>query len=313
LACFKSARFLSLAALMLPALGCTTLQLGEVGEIPLAQVALPLAELEDQAVKVMQPSNYRNWSPDQALLPSAEFEGDRVTVRNIRNCKYLPDGSYVVGHYDKTFDLNRLSSVDFIVVPFPPAPALAHTMLSFGFEDREYLAVSVEVRKEKGESYDVLKGTMRQYELMYVVGDERDLIKLRTNCRGDDVYLYRTRASRQQVRDLFVDIIERVNQLTVEPEFYDTLTNNCTTSIMRHVNRLVPDRVPYDPRVIFSGYSDRLAYDLGLLDTDLSFAETKRRARINELARRYADSPDFSARIRQGSSPVTAEKANPLR
>ena len=293
---------------MLPALGCTTLQLGDLGEIPFSEVTLPLAELEGQAVKVMQPSNYRDWSPDQTLLPSAEFEGDRVTVRNIRNCKYLADESYVVDHYDKTFDLNRLSSVDFIIVPFPLAPGLAHTMLSFGFEGREYLAVSVEVRKEKGETYDVLKGTMRQYELMYVVGDERDLVKLRSNCRGDDVYVYRTRASREQVRALFVDIMDRVNQLAVEPEFYDTLTNNCTTTIMQHVNRLVPNRVPYDPRLIFSGYSDRLAYDLGLLDTDLSFEETKRRARINELAERYADSPDFSVRIRQGSPPVTAEK-----
>jgi len=247
----------------------------------------------------LKPSNYRDWSPDQAALPYAEFEGSRVLVHNIRNCAYLTDASYVVNHYDKEFDLNRIESVDFIVVPFRGVPALAHTMLSFGFRDGDYVAVSVEIRKQRGDQYSIVGGMLRQYELMYVVGDERDLIKLRTNYRKDDVYLYHARATPDQARALFVDVIERVNQLAAEPEKYDLFTNNCTTNIRQHINDLAPNKVPYGVEVLLPGRSDRLAYDLGLLDTDLPFEEAKRRARINDLAERCGESPDFSTLIRR--------------
>lgn len=250
-------------------------------------------------LSVLEPSNDRDWSADQAVLPHAEFDGDRVRVHNIRNCHYRGQDDYTVDYYDKTFDLDKLDSVDFIMVPFAEAPTMAHTMLSFGFEGKDYLVLSVEVRKEKGETYDPLRGLLRQYEIMYVLGDERDLVGLRANHRLNDVYIYRAQASRRQARALFVDVIHRVNQLHDEPEFYDTLTNNCTTNIVDHVNHLAPDRVPYDYRVLLPGYSDRLAYDLGLLDTHGTFEQTKARARVNYLAYLHRNGADFSAKIRQ--------------
>jgi len=188
--------------------------------------------------------------------------------------------------------------VGFFVVPFPELPSLAHTMLSFGFADRDYLAVSVEIRKEQGETYAPLKGMLGQFEIMYVLGDERDLIGLRTNYRLHEVYMYRVRATPAQAQTLFRDVIERVNKLAVEPEYYNTLTNNCTTNILRHVNHLDPKAVPFDWRVVLTGQSDRLAYERGLLDTNLSFEETKARAKINYAAYRWRESPDFSVAIR---------------
>jgi len=249
--------------------------------------------------KVWRPSNDRLWSADQAVLPYAEIDGNRVTIHNIRNCKYRSETDYTVEHYDRTFDLSELETVDFIVVPFAEAPQLAHTMLSFGFGGRDYLACSVEIRKEMGETYSPIKGMLRQYELMYVLGDERDLVLLRTNHRLSEVYLYRSRATPQQARDLFLDVLARVNKLYEQPEFYNALTNNCTTNIVQHVNRLAPGRVPYGLAVLLPGYSDRYAYDLGLLDTDASFEETRARAKINMAAWLYRDAPDFSVRIRQ--------------
>lgn len=253
---------------------------------------------------MLSPSNARNWAPDQAVLARAEVEGAQVRIHNIRHCAYRTVSDYTVRHYDKTYNLNELNSVWFFVVPFPELPALAHTMLSFGFADRDYLAVSVEVRKEQSESYAALTGMLNQFEIMYVVGDERDLVALRSNYRLNEVYMYRARATPEQVRTLFLDVIGRVNKLAAEPEYYNTLTNNCTTNIMQHVNRLKPDTVPYNWRVLLPGQSDRLAYDLGLLDTNLSFEETKRRARINEPAYQWRDSPDFSVAIRGGNSTV---------
>ena len=280
---------LVLAALAPANLGCQTL---ETTKTVVASTPANLA-------KTIAPSNHRNWKPHMAVLPRAEFQGDQLKVYNIRNFKYMTEDEYIIDDYDETFDLGRLQSVDFILVPFKHAPSLAHTMLSFGFDDGRRLAVSVEVRLEEGETYSPLKGAMRQHELMYVVGDERDLIKLRTQHRKSDVYIYRGRAAPQQARELLVDIMQRVNQLNEKPEFYDTFTNNCTTNIVRHINNLRPGRIPYDLRILLPGQSDRLAYDLGLLDTDVSFEETKRAARVNDLADVYRDSPDFSTLIRR--------------
>jgi hypothetical protein len=249
-----------------------------------------------------RPSNARSWSPDQALLSRAEINGDIAHVYNIRDCTYLDQDTYVLNHYDKTYDLSRLQTVDFFVVPFRDTPSLAHTMLSFGFEDGEHLAVSVEIRREQGEKYDVLKSMLNQYELMYVVADERDVVKLRTNYRGDDVYLYRGRATPDQARMLFLDVMNRVNKLAASPEFYNVFINNCTTNVIHHINHVAPGKVPYkpySPKILLTGHSDRLAYDLGLLDTKLPFEEARRRAQVSPLARQFATAPDFSQRIRR--------------
>jgi len=247
----------------------------------------------------LSPSHHRDWSPDLAVLPYAEIDGDQVMVRNIRRCIYESDEDYVVTHYDKQFNLNDLQSVDFIVVPFKEAESLAHTMLSFGFANDEYLAISVEARLEKGERYNPLLGSLRQYELLYVVADERDVILRRTLHRGVDVYIYRTVATPAQSRALLIDVLRRANQVAEAPEFYDTLTNNCTTNIARHLERLQPGSVPSDPRLLLPGYSDVLAYERGWLKTHVSFAETRRRARVTERANRHASAQDFSAVIRR--------------
>jgi hypothetical protein len=246
-----------------------------------------------------QPSNWRDWSPDQALLPYAEINGDIVHVHNVRNCTYLTADTYVLGYYDKTYDLSKLQYVDFIVVPFRGMPSLAHTMLSFGFEDGEHLATSVEIRRQKGETYDLIKGMLNHYELMYVVADERDVVKLRTTYRGDDVYLYRARATPERARMLFVDVMERVDKLASAPEFYNVFTNNCTTNIVGHINHIAPGKVPQGPKILLTGHSDRLAYDLGLLDTTLPFQEARRRAKVSDVARQCSNAPDFSDRIRK--------------
>jgi uncharacterized protein DUF4105 len=246
------------------------------------------------------PSNDRNWSQDQALLPRAEFKGNSVTVHNVRNFRYRTADDYDAAWYDKTYDLAKLDEVDFIVVPFPDMPSGAHTFLSFGFEGKDYLAVSVEVRKQHGDpGFNIGKSLVRPYEIMYVVGDERDLIALRTNNRLDDVYLYRAKVTPAVARALFRDVMQRVNDLDEKPEYYNVVTNNCTTNVRKHVNDIAPNRVPYNVDVLFPGYSDRLAYDDGLIERHGSFEETRAAARVNRLAYVYRDDPDFSQRIRR--------------
>jgi hypothetical protein len=254
--------------------------------------------------KSIAPSNFRDWAPEQALLPTAEFQGNQVTIRNVRNCQYFASDVYLVDYYDKTFDLAAVRGVDFIIAPFAEMPAFAHTFISFELAGNDgkldYLAVSVEVRKERDEKYSTLKGGARQYELMYVVADERDVIQQRTNFRGEDVYLYHTVATPQASQQMLVDVLTRTNQLAKKPEFYNTVTNNCTSNIVRHINRIKPNRIVADVRVLLPGYADELAYDEGLLvRRGNNFLETKQHAYINPLAQRYAGREDFSQLIRQ--------------
>ena len=247
------------------------------------------------------PSNDRDWSPDQRELPFATFSGDSVRVHNVRDVRYRTTTDYDVAYDDREYDLRRLESVWFIVEPFSGMKGPAHTFISFGFDDGQYVAISVEIRKEKGEHFSALKGALRTYELTYVVGDERDLIKLRSNYRRDSVYLYRTVATPQKARALFVSMLGRANQLAQYPEFYNTLTSTCTTNIVRHVNEISPKRVPPSFKVLLPAYADELAYKVGLLDTTVPFETLRARAKINERALRYADSAAFSRLIRTGT------------
>jgi hypothetical protein len=250
------------------------------------------------AARLIRPSNDRDWTVDQAILPSADIRPPYVTIHNIRNFTYASADHYTPGYYDKTFDLRKLESAWFVVEPFGQ-PGAAHTFVSFGFADDDYVAISVEIRKEKGESFSALKGLLRQYELMYVIGDERDLIGLRANIRKDPVYLYRVDATREKIEAMFLSMLDRANDLHTRPEFYNTLTNTCTTNLVRHVNLIAKDRVPRSLAVLLPSNSDRLAYDIGLLDHTFTFDETRRRALINEKAAKYADAVDFSRRIRE--------------
>lgn len=252
-----------------------------------------------------KPSNDRAWNDDQAILPYADVRGDFITIHNIRNFTYASTTNYTPAYYDKTYDLSLLKRVWYIVEPFSGIPGSAHTFLSFEFEDAgpgesEFISVSVEIRKEKGEAFHPVKGLFNQYELMYVIADEKDVVKLRSNYRKDLVYAYPAKTTKEKSQALFLDVIARANHLKDNPEFYNTITNTCTTNIVNHVNTITPKRVPLlNLRVLLPADSDALAYELGLIDTDLSFEEARKRYFINDKAMKYADHPDFSLKIRE--------------
>ncbi len=248
----------------------------------------------------LQPSNARDWQPDVAVLPSATVDGDRITLHNIRNFAYRTDTDFTPQYYDQTFDLKQLDSVD-LISSYWAGEAIAHLFISFGFHGRDYVAVSVETRKEQTEDYSTLKGFFKQYELIYIVADERDLIRLRTTYRQppEDVYLYRLHLPQAQVRRLFLDYVQQISALAAQPQFYNTLTTNCTTNILLHA-RASGGVARYNWKVLLSGYTPAYAYELGRLDSHLSFAELRQQSHINARAQAAHDAPDFSQRIRAG-------------
>ncbi|MGE4441784.1 MAG: DUF4105 domain-containing protein [Desulfomicrobium sp.] len=248
---------------------------------------------------LIPPSNDRDWQPDVAVLPWAEVRGDEVTVHNIRNCEYRTETDYTVRHYDRTFDLARLRSMDLFLVHWG-APGIAHTMVSFGFSDGSYLCFSIETRKEVGEAYSAVKGFFKQFELTYVVADERDLVRLRTNFRaGEDVYLYRLDVPMDFARKVLLDYLHKINSLKATPEWYRAIGANCTTGILRHTNRFNPE-ASFDWRLIANGYLDEMLYERGRIDRTFPFAELKKRSLVNPTAKAAAATEDFSRRIRQG-------------
>ena len=247
----------------------------------------------------VEPSNEREWQPEVAILPYATVDGDRVTVHKIRNFDYRSETDSTPAYYDKTFDLRQLDAVD-LVASYWMGPDIAHLFLTFEFGGKDHLAISIETRKEKGEDYSTVAGFFRQYELYYVVADERDVIRVRTNYRRDppeNVYLYRVKGPTENARRLFLDYMEKINALRERPEFYNTLTTNCTTNIWMHT-RVNPGHPPLSWKVLASGHIARFLYEAGRLDTSVTFAELQRRSHINARAQAADEAQDFSRRIR---------------
>lgn len=245
------------------------------------------------------PSNDRNWIISQKVLPYAKIGKHDIVVRNIRNFDYITERDVIPRYYDRKFKLDDVRAVDLIVTPFPDTPLLAHTMLSFDLGNGNFLAASAEARLEQGEVYSPLAGAAKQFELMYVLADERDVIRLRTEVRQDDVYIYRTKATPRQAQELLIDVLTRANQLREQPEFYDTISNNCTSNIVEHVNKLKSDTIAFDLRTLLPGLSPGLAYDLGLIEAKGSFEETQLKSNATERAIRWSTAADFSERIRR--------------
>ena len=256
----------------------------------------------------LTPTTEADWQPDVAKLAYATFDGDAITVHNIRNFDYRSETDYTPAWYDKRFDLRTLEGVDLVAV-YWMGPAIAHTFVSFAFSGGDHLAISIETRKKKGQGYSTLQGFFRQYELIYVVADERDVIRLRTNYRHDppeDVYVYRVQERSRTPGSVFIEYMKQINALRARAEFYNTLTSNCTTDIW--LNTLVnAQHLPFSWKILASGYVPQYLYEQGRLDTRVPFPELRERAHVNARAQAADAAADFSRRIREDSPEMTTQ------
>ena len=252
----------------------------------------------------MLPSNQRDWSPSQQVLPLCNFEEEQVTVSNIRRCDYLNAHDYVVDHYDRTFSIGSIQTVDFIVIHSNDTSSVSHTMLSFGLHEGSYLCVSIEGRTEKNEPYLPLLSISRKYEIIYVIGDEADLIGSRSLQPGVKINVYPSTATPEQSQALFLDVMGRVNELLTKPEFYDPLINSNKTNLTEHINSMQPGTIPFGWDALLPGFSARHAYDLGLIDNSVSFESLELLTEVTDLATQHYDTPEFSVEIRRRMNTV---------
>lgn len=244
-------------------------------------------------------SNDRDWADECARVAYAEIDGDRVTLRNVRNFAYRTETDFTPRWEDRGYDLRTVERADLFLVHWG-SPHIAHVMVSFEFDDGRHLCVSIEARKERTESYSAVGGFFRQFELIYVFADERDVVRLRTNYRtGEDVYLYQTDLSPAQARAALESYLGAANSLAAAPRFYNALTSNCATNVLEHARR-GGGVAPLTADVLLGGHADRQAYRNGRLDGSIAFDELKRRSLINPVARAADGDPNFSRSIRAG-------------
>ena len=254
----------------------------------------------------LRPSNDRDWRPDVARLATAEVDGDRVTVRNVRNFRYRAVEDFDERWEERSYDLGRLDGLDIFFVQWGPK-LYAHTILSWSFDDGQRLAISVEVRKRRDQDYSAWKAFFRTYELVYVVADERDVIKLRTNHRREQVWLYRVRTSQAGARAVLLRYLDAMNQIARQPLWYNALTANCTTVVRQRVLD-AGGRLPLSWRYFANAYLPELLYRRGLLDQSLPFAQLKAISHINARAVAAGEAEDFSERVRAGLAKVALKK-----
>jgi hypothetical protein len=256
----------------------------------------------------VRPAADRAWVPEQSRLARVERDGDLLTLRDLRAFDHCAGGDPAVARWeDRSYDLRQLDSLWFVLSPFGRKwRGPAHPFLSFGFGDTSYVSISVEARREIGESYSIWRGLLRKYELAYIVADERDMLGLRVRCYGDDVYLYPVASTPERTRSLFTDMLARAEELARQPEFYGTAWNNCTTNIVDHANRVSTKRIPGGFRVLLPGYTDAIAHALGLIGDGENDVDEMRRAHlVNERVERALALPEreFSGAVRATSAP----------
>lgn len=246
------------------------------------------------------PSHDRDWADDVAYLLQPEIQGDQVTLHNVRNFEWRTETDYTPNWETRSYDLNQLVSAD-LVLSYWMGPHIAHTLVSFGFADGQQLVFSLEIRKERHESFSAIGGFFRQFEQVLIAADERDLIRTRSNARGEDVYLYSLAIPPEQLRTLFLGYLQTAEALRTTPDFYNTLTSNCTTIVFDLARHIAPG-IPLDYRLVLSGHFAEYAYDLGALVPQYSYTQLQELGYINARAKDSDthDKHDFSRIIRMG-------------
>jgi hypothetical protein len=244
------------------------------------------------------PSNDRDWQPDVARNVTATIDGGRLVVDNVRNFTWRSDVDFDQRWEQRTYVLSQVHDVD-LVLSYWAGEAIAHLIISFGFEGGQRLDFSIETRKERGEDYSTIAGFFKQYELVIVAADERDIVRVRSNVRSEDVRIYRLRMPPAYAQRLLRAYVEDANDLAREPRWYNTATGNCTTLVFGMVATIRPG-LPLDYRILLSGYLPNYAYAVGATDTSSTFETLRARSRIHDKALLANTDPNFSTKIREG-------------
>lgn len=255
-------------------------------------------------VLTISPSNDRDWWVELSRLPTIDVRSNELVIRDLRNFSWSGVRQFEPNWEKRTYDLDKLETLELIVEPFGDSELFAHTMLAFGFGEDGTLVVSIEARKELHEEYSLLAGSVRQFELIYVFGDERDLLTLRAVHRGSRLYMYPITANKAFMRTLLLNLASSANVLRGQPRFYRSIRDNCTTTLVKHLDRQLPQAIGLRYETVFPALAGRLLHQMGKMGTELDYAQAQTFFRVDEYVRRFEGDPDFSLKIRAVRSPA---------
>lgn len=249
-------------------------------------------------LQMLEPSNNRNWETDQSILPKAYVDDNFVTIENIRNFSYGKNGEFIPSYYNKKFNISKIETIDYFFEPFPLF-GIAHPVISFGFENEDYISLSVEIRTVKDQVASFTLGTFNQYEIIYTLVDERDILIARSINTGHPVYLYPLNAKPENIQNTFRNLIKKINTIHDNPEFYNTFLNNCAGNLFTYINDAFPEKKLSGWKIFFPKYSDEYIYREGLIDTPLTFKDLREKSNITNEIKKYKDDYNFSTLIRK--------------
>jgi hypothetical protein len=281
--------------------------------LPWREVRRSLAALAVTAVVAVwyfdfvTPNPNEDWIPKHARMPHVEIEGDKVYVNNVRDFTWRTESDYTPGYCDRVYDVNALSAMYFVLSPIFDLEPVAHVWVCFDFSDGQHVAISVEARGVNGRPFGMFRSMFRQFQLIYVVGEERDVIGMRGVARRAEVRFYPVHTTQERKRFLFLAMMQRAHSLEEHPEFYNLFTNNCLNNVTDHVRRLGGRPLPSDLHLLLTGFSDRLAYEYGFLDTDLPFEKAHRVYRIDQWVAHSTLDKEFSKHLREALARRVAE------
>jgi hypothetical protein len=256
----------------------------------------------------MTPSPNEDWIAKHSRMPHVEIAGDKVSVKNVRDYTWRTESDFTPGYRDRAYDVSALNTMYFVLSPIFDLEPVAHVWVCFGFSDGRHVAVSVEARGVNGRPFGLFPSMFRQFQLIYVVGEERDVIGMRVVARQAEVRFYPVRATPEQMRALFLDMMDRAHSLEEHPEYYNLFANNCMNNITYHVRRMGGPPLPNELRLLLTGFSDRLAFDYGFLDTDLPFEKAREAYRIDQCMRDVPLDESYSQRLREAIRRQGADK-----
>lgn len=231
-------------------------------------------------VSLREPSLDRSWDEDVNVLAGVDFSADEtVTLAQIRDWQYSVNAIRSKSYFDASFDPNDIVAMWMYEQQLDPSGLIAHTFVVFEFDESyeraRYLGLSVETRRERGETYSIIGGALRSFEITHIWATEEDLVTRRVQFLNYPLTRYRLEIPAAYRSRIFLKFAEETRSLASQARWYNTISNNCTSSLIKFVNASEPGAIPLHHSYVLTGKVDDYLEELGYKTSNDSLHVTR--------------------------------------